>query len=56
MAEAELDMIQEMKERVKIMFDEGMAFKNQGMDIEALKKFDEVQLMIKQDGGDSAQE
>ena len=42
MAEVEFDQVQEMRERVRSMFDDGVDLKNQGRHIEALKKFDEV--------------
>ena len=55
-AEAELDMIQEMKERIRIMLDEGVQLKESGNPIEALKKFDEVQNMIKNEAGNSCED
>ena len=45
-----------MKDRVKTMYDEGIKLKDKNKHIEALKKFDEVQQLIKQESGDSAME
>ena len=45
-----------MKERVRIMFDDGIKLKDSNRHIEALKKFDEVQQMIKQESPESALE
>lgn len=49
---AEADRTSEMKSQIKYLFDQGTQYKQEGKQIEALKKFDEVQLLIKQTFGD----
>ena len=42
MQEPERNQLQEIKTQIKLLFDQGTAFKQDGKQIEALKRFDEA--------------
>lgn len=56
MAEQELESMQGVRNQIKQLFDQGCDLKKQGNQIEALKKFDETQQLIKQEYGEGAQD
>lgn len=45
-----------VSDETRALFDEGMSLKNSGNQIEALKRFDEVQQMIRQEQGDNSEQ
>lgn len=56
MQESDRNPIQEIKTQVKQLFDQGIANKQEGKQIEALKKFDEAQLLIKHHFGENSEQ
>ena len=54
MAETELGSMQDVREQIKMLFEEGERFKKEGRHIDALKKFDECQQVIKRELGENS--
>ena len=54
MVESQAQLLQ-VSEEARALFEQGLALKNTGNQIEALKRFDEAQQMIKQETGENSE-
>lgn len=55
MVESQAQLLQ-VSDEARALFDEGMSLKNSGNQIEALKRFDEVQQIIRHEQGDNSEQ